>query len=380
MTITKDRLNGEDVRQTVEAMVTHYIPLGIKGYKCDTAGVVNVLVKAAIEGQTVESTCSDLQLEVTSNTVRAQLNQTLDACALREHESHFNAGLAASLPTDLPQRGLEMVIDCHDEPFYGKTALLQHYTCRGQTKEGTSHFTRVASLYVIWRQVRLTLALTYVLPEHGNLSIVQRLLQRMLHLGFRPSVVYLDKGFCEGAILQYLTKAHIPAIIACPIRGTSAGTRALCRGRQSYLTDYVFRGGIATKLAVVPSRTRKAQFTHRRTRKWLVYVVIHLDWSALKVARRYRRRFGVESGYRQVGSLRARTTSRNPALRFFLLALSLLLRNIWLLLRWLSTRELGPGLPRWRPNAFRLPRFIAFLRRAIEHRYVTTDAISIYSC
>lgn len=379
MTITKERLNGENVQQAVEELVKQYVPIALHGYKCDTVGVVNVLVKAAIEGQTVESTCDDLNLPMGSNTVRQQLNQALDEYELRQHECSFNAGLAACLPADLPRRGLEMVIDCHDEPFYGKTALLQHYTCRGQTKEGTSHFTRIASLYVIWRQVRLTLAMTYVLPEDGNLSIVQRLLERMRHLGFRPGVVYLDKGFCEGAIIQYLTRARIPAIIACPIRGTSAGTRALCRGRQAYVTDYVFRGGIAAKVAAVPSRTRKAQFTHRHTRKWLVFVVIHLDWSARKVAQRYRRRFGVESGYRQVGSLRVRTTSRNPALRFFLLALALLLRNIWLLLRWLSTRDIAPGLPRWRPKAFRLSRFIAFLRRAIEHRYGTTDAIPIYS-
>ncbi len=32
-------------------------------------------------------------------------------------------------------------------------------------KSGTTHFFRIASAYVIWHEVRLTLALTYVLPE-----------------------------------------------------------------------------------------------------------------------------------------------------------------------------------------------------------------------
>jgi hypothetical protein len=78
--------------------------------------------------------------------------------------------------------------------------------------------------------------------------------------------------------------------------------------------------------------------TRRRRVKWLAFVVIHLDWSAHKVYRRYRRRFGIESSYRQLDRLRARTTSRNPALRFLLLGLGFLLLNIWVMLRWLATR------------------------------------------
>src|SRR5436853_578125 len=116
------------------------------------------------------------------------------------------------------------------EPFYGKTRELRTYACRGEGKAGTTYFYRVATLYVIWRAVRVTLAMTYVLPEDSNLSVVQRLLQRMQHLGFRPGVVYMDKEFCEGPVVRYLTQAHLPAVLACMIRGDKGGTRALCRG------------------------------------------------------------------------------------------------------------------------------------------------------
>lgn len=84
-----------------------------------------------------------------------------------------------------------MALDGHDEPCYGKTPELRLYACRGQAKEGPTHFYRLASLYVIWRQLRVTIALTYVLPEDSNLRLVQRLLERMQHVGFRPRVLYL---------------------------------------------------------------------------------------------------------------------------------------------------------------------------------------------
>jgi putative transposase len=377
MMIPKAELSGEDIRQVVEQTLRATLKWTIDGYKCDTSAVVNVLVKAAIEGQTIESICADLALEVGSNTVPEQLNQLLDVCELRTHECQMNAGLVLCIPEQLPRRGREMALDVHDEPFYGKTPELRTYACRGEAKEGTTYFYRIASLYVMWRQVRVTLAMTYVLPEDSNLSIVQRLLQRMQQLGFAPGVVYMDKEFCEGPIVRYLTQARIPAILACTIRGTTGGTRALCRGRKGYCTDYTFTDGTAARLALLPARVPDE--TGHRHLKWLAFVVIHLDWSAKKVAQRYRRRFGIESSYRQFGRLRARTASRNPAFRFLLLGLALLLLNIWVMLRWTATRLIASGPARWDENAFRLFRFIVFLRRAIEQAIGTTDCIPIYS-
>jgi putative transposase len=377
MMIPKEQLSGEDVRDVVEQTLREHLVLAIDGYKCDSSCVVNVLVKAAIEGQTIESVCNDLALQVGSNTVREHLNALLDVYDLRRHECEMNVGLASNIPEQLPRRGREMALDMHDEPFYGKTPVLRTYACRGEAKEGTTYFYRVATLYVMWRAVRVTLAVTYVLPEDSNLSVVQRLLQRMQQLDFRPGVVYMDKEFCEGPIVRYLTQACIPAILACTVRGDKGGTRALCRGRKAYCTDYTFTDGTPARLALMPARVPDK--SGRRHVKWLVFVVIHLDWSAKKVAQRYRRRFGIESTYRQLDPLRARTTSRNPALRFFLLGLGFLLLNIWVMLRFLATRLIAHGPVRWEEGAFRLFRFITFLRRAIEHAIGTTDTIPIYS-
>jgi putative transposase len=108
-------------------------------------------------------------------------------------------------------------------------------------------------------------------------------------------------------------------------------------------------------------------------------VVIHLDWSAAKCYQRYRRRFGIESSYRQLGQVRARTTSSTPALRFLLLGLGFLLLNCWVYLRFATTRVLEPGPARWLVRLFHLPRFIAFLRRAIERTFGTRDEIPIYA-
>jgi putative transposase len=378
--IPKDRLNAEDVRELTERLLREQLSLQTEGYKITTGMVFSVLVKAAIEKRSIEAVCADLVDVVDSNTLREAVNRALSVDDVRQHEVEFNAALAACIPEQMPRRGLEMVIDFHDEPFYGKTEALQGYTCRGEAQDGTTYFWRIASLYVIWRGVRITLALTYVLPKESTLTILQRLLKRRTMLGFRSSVLYLDKAFCNGEVITYLQQTRLPALIACPIRGKQGkgGTRALCRGRKHYRTRYTFTDGTTADLAIVPTLKRDKK-TGKNRREWLAYVLIHLDWSAKKAQQRYRRRFGIESSYRQLGQVRAHTNSRNVALRFFFLALALLLLNIWTYLRCVCTRLIAPGPFRLELNRFRLARFIAFLRRAIEQMYGTIMSIPLYS-
>ena len=108
---------------------------------------------------------------------------------------------------------------------------------------------------------------------------------------------------------------------------------------------------------MVPTFKRNRK-TGRSERTWLGYVLVHLDWSAKKAQQRYRRRFGIEASYRQLREVRAHTNSRNPALRFFYLALALLLVDIWVFLRCLCTRIIAKGPFRLDVSRFRLARFI----------------------
>ena len=379
--ILKNRLKAEDVRALAEKLLSEHLSLEAEGYKVTTSIVLNVLLQAAVEKRSIEAVCADLSEVVDSNTLREAVNRTLKVEELRQHEAEFNAALASCIPDAMPRQGLEMAIDFHDEPFYGRSKNLQAYTCRGEAQDGTTYYWRIASVYVIWRGVRVTLGLTYVLPKESILSILQRLLKRREALGFRPKVVYLDKGFCNGDIITYLQQeAKLPAIIACPIRGKKGkgGTRALCKGRKHYRARYTFTDGTTADLAVVPT-LKPNKKTGKQQRTWLVYVLIHLDWSARKAQQRYRRRFGIESSYRQLGQVRAHTNSRNAALRFFYLALALFLVNLWVFLRCLCSRTIGRGPFRLDLNKFRFARFTAFLRRAIELAYGTTMSIPIYS-
>jgi hypothetical protein len=366
-------LKAEDVRAyTLQTMKEHFA-IQAEGYCCTTDMILDVLIKASAECSSLEAVCADLEQVADSNTIREYINQALPVKKLREQEEQVNQALADCIPSTMLRKGIEVAIDFHDEPFYGKQESTRAVTCNGQAKKGTTHFVRIATAYVIWRQVRLTLAVHYVLPDETALQVLKILLQRLKSLDFEAKVLYLDKGFATTPIVNYLTDQRQPAIIANPIRGKQGGTRALCRGRSSYLTSYTFTDGtqvtLAMKASLVPDKTSKLR------RKWLAFIVILLDWSPEKVYQEYRRRFGVECSYRLLRRVRATTTSRNPALRFFLLGLGLILTNAWAFLRWEFARLLAPGPRRVDEARFRLHRFSKLLIRSIEKLYGTIAAI-----
>jgi len=374
--IHPSELKAKDVHAYTTSVLKAHLKIKADGYRCHTDMIIDILLKASAECSSVEAVCADLADTADSNTVRDYLNQALNTKKLRQQEAQANAALAECIPTALDRTCVELAVDFHDEPFYGKQTETRKLTCSGQAKKGTTHFVRIATAYLIWHQVCLTLAVRYVLPEENSLETLKFLLERLKTLGFSAKILYLDKGFASTEIVNYLTDQKQPAIIANPIRGQQGGTRALCKGRSRYKTLYTFTDGtpamIAMKASLVPDRSGK------RRRKWLSFIVILLDWSVDKIHDEYRRRFGIECSYRLLRRIRATTTSRNPVFRFFLLSIGLILVNAWVFLRWEFSRLRARGPRRVEEARFRLHRFSRFLVRFIETLYGTISAIQTF--
>jgi hypothetical protein len=245
---------------------------------------------------------------------------------------------------------------------------------RGQAKDGTTRFYRVATAYLVLRGLRLTLALRFVLPGEDTVSVLDALLQTVTELGVRVACLLLDKGFDGIAVMDYLTRQGYPALVACTIQGTRGGTRALCQGHKSYRTTHTFTGTHPTRftasLAVCRVfTTAKRTKRLKRRAEWLIFILIRLDLSPRYARHLYRRRFGIETSYRCAGRVRGWTTANNPAYRFVLLALAFLLLNVWGHLRWIFTQVPRRGGRRLDTRRFQLSRFTRFILRALEHLY-----------
>lgn len=368
------KLTDEDTRLEAVGRLTTYLPLQISGYECTAETVFDVLVKAAVTGQTIETACTDLDQVVDGETIRGYLNEQVKVDDLHSLEQQVNQALVPGLPRRIWKSKLEIALDLHDEPFYGHSPELLALTCRGPAHKGTTRFFRLVTAYLIFKDMRLTLALLFVRPEDKLPELVAALLRRLRILGVKVKRLYLDKGFCSIPVLRCIEKSGWSAILACPIRGKTGGTRGLCQGNQSYRTQHTFKsqetGSFTAPLAIVRTFTSHKR-TQRKKRRatWLVYVVLNCKFDPKTVRKRYRKRFGIETSYRCMRKVRAWTTSRNGALRFLLLSLGFILTNLWVELLWRFCQLKQRGRRQIDTRRFELQRMLTFLNRAIEKIY-----------
>jgi putative transposase len=367
-------LTDENTRHEAIERLSTYFPLQVWGYECSPETVFDVLVKAAMTGQTIETVCNGLAKIVDGETIRGYLNEQVRVDDLHSLEQQVNQALVAGLPHRLRKTKLEIAIDLHDEPFYGHRPELLALTCGGKAHKGTTRFFRVATAYVIFKDMRLTLGLLFVRPEDDIPDIVAALLRRLRLLGLKVRRLYLDKGFCSIPVLRYIEQSGWSAIIACPIRGKKGGTRGLCQGHKSYRTQHTFKsqpnGAFTAPVTVVRTYTsRKRSKRKKRRATWLVFVVFNCDVQPNSVRKLYRKRFGIETSYRCMRQVRAWTTSRNGALRFLLISLGFILVNLWVELRHRFCQLKRRGRRIIDTKRFELQRLVTFLNQAIDKIY-----------
>ena len=368
------KLTDQEVLQRAHTLLAEHLPLAADGYSCTTDDLLDVLLGVAANCGTIEAVCADLVGIPDAETIRGYFNEQLRVEDLPELERRLNAAVAKEMPSRLWRQGRDVAIDGHDRPYYGKQAQAVGLWVRGQARDGTTRFYRVVTAYVMLNNLRFTLVVRFVFPEEDTVQVLRDVLERVKRLGIAIRRLFLDKGFAGTDVQEYLTGAGQPALIACPIRGKTGGTRALCQGNKSYLTTHTFNSGSSrqwpAQLAVCRAFTTAGRTKRlKRRATWLVFILIHLHLSPRQARRLYRRRFGIESSYRCAGDVRGWTTSPNPAYRFVLLALSFVLLNVWTHLCWLFTQVPRRG-GRWLDvRRLRLSRFAKFIIRALERRY-----------
>jgi hypothetical protein len=147
--IHQHELKANDVHTYTLEMLKEHLKIKVDGYICKTDMILNVLIKASAENSSLEAACGDLEETADSNTIREYLNEALPIKELREQERQVNKALACGTPNDLVRTDIEVAIDFHDEPFYGKQEETRQVTCAGQAKKGTTHFVRIATAYII---------------------------------------------------------------------------------------------------------------------------------------------------------------------------------------------------------------------------------------
>ena len=385
--IANRTLSAEDVRAEAVRVLEQLIPEEFEGYRANRTMLLETLVYAAAEGTSLHGACGALEGVADDTTMRDHLNARVPQSAMDRLIRRGKKLVMSIVPKVMLRRRQPVAIDTKDFPYYGHHPDLEPWICRGPARAGTTRFLRIATAYVMRQGERVTLA---VIPVPAGLhlgEIVSDLTGHLRFLGVKIQCLYLDRGFASVEVIKVIEQLRLPAVIACPLRGSaSSGVRQYCTGRASHTAHHMFdsqKYGLASA-ALAVARSYTGGRRSKRKARWFVYIVIGQQFTPHAVHRDYRFRFGVETSYRILNQIRPRTTSRNPAVRYLMVLIGFVLANLWVALkRRTCLRTLPPrgfrltAVDHIDDRHFRLLRFKLFLRQAVEFRYPPRSEIAL---
>lgn len=376
-------IRSEQVLNAFVEVVGKNLPLDLKSTRITAEDIIYALGYANIHRLSMESACQELQGAPSGNRLREVL---VDALPDRtEMQNLLNRMFRQQLHPSVwkCKRDFNIAIDLTLIPYHGQPYEDKKEIVRGMPKSGTTHFHGYATVSIVRDDRRYVVALHFIEYGEEMADIVRWLIQRLKLLKIRIRRVFLDKGFCSKPVFKVLSQHKLSYVIPMPIRGKSGGVRSLFQGK-SRKTNYTFNSpkhGHYTVQAVVVKRYSKGRYGRHQS-KWFAYAVAGLPVGILpaQVFELYRQRFGIESSYRQMNQVRARTSTRNPVIRLLLVGLAFVLFNLYIALR----QNLSSALkqPFQLPKRFwlSLRRLALLLSRAIEHVWGTTDVIQHHPC
>jgi len=326
-------------RQALAALVEllcRHLPLHLWGLKINDSLAWTILCYAATHRTTIEQAALSLKTAPSANTIREHLREALPVIVadLRRLEPQINRALQAQVPAGRVKRlrraRIEVAGDLTEIPYHGEPEREEAEVRRSQAKSGTTHFHSYVTLEIVHHRQRLTIAVTFVAKGETMAGVAARLLQGARRCGVRIHRAYFDKGFASVAVFRLLRARRIPYLIAVPARRGKGGLKQFFRGGRNQRLRYTF--GRATKTPYTTEVVIVRREWPGKGVRYFAYAVYRPGHTDLdQVFEAYRRRFSIETGYRQSHQVRARTASRHPGLRLLLFGLSLALVNAWVL-------------------------------------------------
>jgi hypothetical protein len=376
-------IRSEQVLNAFMQVVRRNLPLDLKNTHLTAEDIIYVLVYANIHRLSIESACQELEEAPSGNRLREVLAEALpDRTDMQRALNRiFRQQLHPSVWKC--KRDFNIAIDLTLIPYHGQPYEDKKEIVRGMPKSGTTHFHGYATVSIVRDDRRYVVALRFIEYGEEMADIVRWLIKRLKALKFRIRRVFLDKGFCSKPVFKVLRQHKLSYVTPIPVRGKSGGVRSLFQGK-SRKTNYTFNSpkhGHYTVQAVVVKRYSKGRYGRHKS-KWFAYAVAGLPVGILpaQVFELYRQRFGIESSYRQMNQVRARTSTRNPVIRLLLVGLAFVLFNLYITLR----QNLSSALkqPLHVPKRFwlSLRRLALLLGHAIERLWTITEVLQYQPC
>lgn len=344
---TSHSISSSQVHQWAVSWLNEGLKLKDHGWKCTAVVVLSVVLRAAARTCSINAACRDLSHAPSDQAIFNALGEGLPK-TLKVLEKRLHRALTGNLPRRLLRRTWTIAIDWHLVPYYGQPLKSKNELYYGKPTRGTSKFHAYATACIVVRGVRYTVALTWVRRHESTVTGLRRLLAQIREKGLKIRRLLLDRAFFTVPVTQFLQQEHLPFLMPVVFRGRPprkgkpvTGLRWIKRQKVGWYSHTLKSGKQEVSLSVcVAYRTHKNRKDGKRKQQKLLFAGWKVKGSPQEIRRMYRRRFGIESSYRQWRQARISTCTREPHLRLLFVAVGLLLRNVWV---WIHDTFLSEG-------------------------------------
>jgi hypothetical protein len=322
------------VRFLARQTLAHALPWQDFGRQASAAKILDLLLLIAALSRSLSAIAKRFGFGFSHETARQAVHANLPDLATLTR--HLLDGLYLLGSRALRRRPWVVAIDEHRVPFYGERSTFG--VTGGQKKHGTKYAFGYATAVVVHGGRRSTVGLLALTGGEKPHQVVATLLKQVRHRGLKVRGVVLDSGFDSGDTLLVLQEQKLSYSVPLRRKGNRKNQRNalwdLAVGTITTVRWKTDQGNRpVTTQAVVMRRRGETPKKVLAFGGWSEKAARSESGRARLARRWYRKRFGIETSYRQMRQGRAGTTATDVAYRLLLVGLGFVLRQAWV---WLS--------------------------------------------
>ena len=228
-----------------------------------------------------------------------------------------------------------LAIDKHLIPFTGADRHNDSLVISGKPKGGTSQFEAYATMQIVTEEQLPTIAVVRVTEDMTKIEFVRKLLSESKNLGLKKSIILMDREFSNVEVMRFLDEhgeKFLMAVSKTP--GIKKAVLEFRSGKRKAISRYEMRSNDGTTFRfwlVIKKRLKEKK--GKRRWEYLMHATNVERWYIKRtmkdVPEEYKRRWRIENNFKSVEQIRARTGSRNHAIRVFMFFLSMTVCNLW---------------------------------------------------
>ena len=236
----------------------------------------------------------------------------------------------------IPKEGMTIAIDMHLIPRYDE--IPDEELTRSRQKKGTMYFERYITAQCVDNKIRINLGAIHLRMLDSVPESLDILIGFIKDAGVKIRLVLLDREFFSIASIKSLQKCNVPFLTPCRNTGNViAALREFAVKKRNRTSQNILEGTsdmIKYWMIIAKRKNKKGSTDPEAPEK--KYIGFATNVPSIDVEQ-YATRWGIETGYRMIESMRPRTRVPDVVARMLCFYYALMAYNEWVLLRYVIT-------------------------------------------